>query len=111
MVRVVLPLLAYLGHNALYILTALISFRWLKDDEEESTSADEHSRYGYNIAALFFFFLFLDNLLRREEGQGWSAFWPYSGKLDVVVLYFVLSLWAHFAFWSRIVSGLNQERT
>ena len=108
--RVMLPLLAFLGHNALYILTALISFRWLKDDEQESTSEDEHSRYGYNIAALFFFFLLLDNLLRREEGQGWGGFWPCSGKLDVVVLYFVLSLLAHFAFWSRIVSGLNQER-
>src|SRR6516165_11295968 len=109
--RVMLPLLAFLGHNALYILTALISFRWLKDDEQESTSADHHSRIGYNIAALLSFFLFLDNLLRREEGQGWSGFWPCSGRLDVVVLYFVLSLLAHFAFWSRIVSRLNQERT
>ena len=104
-------MLAFLGHNALYILTAFICFRWLKDDEEESTSADEHSMYGYNIVALFFFFLFLDNLLRREEGQGWGVFWPCSGKLDVVVLYLALSLLAHFAFWSRIVGGLNQERT
>ena len=108
--RVILPLLAFLGHNALYILTALISFRWLKDDEEESTSTDEHSWGAYNIAALFFFFLFLDNLLRREEGQGWGGFWPCSGRLDVVLLYVVLSLLAHFAFWSRIVSRLNQER-
>jgi hypothetical protein len=109
--RVMLPLLAFLGHNALYILTALISFRWLNDDEEESTSTDEHSWGAYNIAALFFFFLFLDNLLRHFEGQGWAGFWLCSGRLDVVVLYFVLSLLAHFAFWSRIVSGLNQERT
>jgi hypothetical protein len=109
--RVVLPLLAFLGHNALYILTALISFHWLKDDEEESTTADRYSRDGYNITALLFFFLFLDNLLRHVEGQGWDGFWPCSGRLDVVVLYFVLSLLAHFAFWSRIVSGLNQERT
>src|SRR5215471_16106973 len=36
--RVMLPLLAYLGHNALYILTALICFRWLKHEEEESTA-------------------------------------------------------------------------
>ena len=106
-----LPLLAYLGHNALYILAGLICFHWLKGDEEESTSADAHSRVGYNFAALLFFFLFLDNLLRREEGQGWGGFWPCSGKLDVLVLSFVLSLLAHFAFWSRIVSGLNQERT
>jgi hypothetical protein len=109
--RVMLPLLAVLGHNALYMLTALISFCWLKDDDEESTSADEYSRYGYNIAALFCFLLFLDNLLRREEGQGWSGFWPCSGRLEVVVLYLALSLLAHFAFWSRIVSGLNQEQT
>ena len=64
-----LPLLAILGHNALYILTALISFRWLKDDEEESTTADEHSRISYNIAALLFFFLFLDNLLRHSRDK------------------------------------------
>ena len=53
--RVMLPLLAFLGHNALYILTAFICFRWLQDDDEESTPADEHSRYGYNIAALALF--------------------------------------------------------
>ena len=40
--RVMLPLLAYLGHNALYILAGLICFHWLKDDDEESTSADKH---------------------------------------------------------------------
>jgi hypothetical protein len=51
-VEVMLPLLAYLGHNALYILAGLICFHWLKDDEEESTSADAHSRVGYNFAAL-----------------------------------------------------------
>jgi hypothetical protein len=108
--RVMPPLLAFLGHNALYILTALISFHWLKDDDEESTSTDEHF-WACNIAALFFFFLFLDNLLRYFEGHGWAGFWLCSGRLDVVVLYFVLSSLAHFAFWSRIVSGLNQERT
>ena len=86
---------SYLGHNALYILTALICFRWLKHEEEESTPADEHARDGYNIAGLLFFFLFLDNLLRHIEGQGWGDFWPWSGKVEVVVLYAVLSLLAH----------------
>jgi len=60
--RVVLPLLAYLGHDALHILAGLICFHWLKNDEEESTSADKHCRVGYNLAALVFFFLFLDNV-------------------------------------------------
>ncbi len=109
--RVMLPLLAFLGHNLLYVLVGLLCFRWLKHDEEDSTTVDEHSGDAYNIAALLFFFLFLDNLLRYVEGHDWVGFWPCSGRLEVVILYVVLSLLAHFAFWSRIVSGLNQERT
>ena len=68
--RVMLPLLAFLGHNVLYVLAGLICFRWLKHEAEESTTADMHSRVGYNIAALLFYFLFLDNLLQHIEGQG-----------------------------------------
>jgi hypothetical protein len=109
--RVVLPMLAYLGHNALYVLVGLLCFRWLKNEAEESTSVDEHSRVGYNFAALLFFFLFLDNLLRREEGQGWGRFWPCSGRFEIIVPFFVFSLLAHVAFWSRFVSRLNQKRT
>jgi hypothetical protein len=84
---------------------------WLKyeKDEEEPTTAQKHSREGYNLAALLFFFLFLDNLLRRVEGQGWKGFWPCSGRFEVVVLFGMLSLMAQFVYWSRIVSGLNQE--
>src|SRR5262249_28432043 len=51
--RVMLPFLAYLSHNALYILTALLCFRWLKHEEEESTTAAEHARNNYNIPRLF----------------------------------------------------------
>ena len=85
--RVMLPLLAILGHNALYILAGLICFRWLKDEAEESTTADQYSQEGYAIAALFFFSLFADNLLRLIEGQGWKGFWPCSGRYEVVLLY------------------------
>ena len=107
--RVMLPLLAFLGHNALYILAGLLCFRWLKHEEEESTTAEKHSREDYNIAALLFFFLFLDNLLRNVERQGWEGFWPCSGRFEVVVLYGVLSLLGQFAYWSLIVSHLNRE--
>jgi hypothetical protein len=67
--RVMLPLLAFLGHNLLYVLVGLLCFRWLKHDEEDSPPVDEHSRDGYKIAALLFFFLFLDNLLRHVEDK------------------------------------------
>ena len=108
-----LPFLAFLGHNAVY-LAGFLCFCWLKqeEDEEELTTVQKHSREGYNLAALLFFFLFLDNLLRRAEGQGWKGFWLCSGRFEVVVqvvLFGMLTLVAQFVYWSRIVSGLNQE--
>jgi len=69
----------------------------------------KHSTAGYNIAALLFCFLFLDNLLRRAEGQDWQGFWPCSGRFEAVVLFGMLSLAAQFEYWSRTVIGLNQE--
>jgi hypothetical protein len=69
----------------------------------------QFASHRYNLAALLFSFLFLDNLLRRVERQGWKGFWPCSGRFEVVVLFGMLSLVAQFVYWSRIVSGLNQE--
>ncbi|HMD87488.1 MAG TPA: hypothetical protein VKO18_22600, partial [Terriglobia bacterium] len=85
--RVMLPLLAFLGHNAVYLLAGFLCFCWLKyeEGEEESTTVEKHSREGYNLAA------------------------PCSGRFEVAVLFGMLSLVAQFVYWSRIVSGLNQE--
>src|SRR3989442_1679145 len=95
---VMLPFLAFLGHNAVYLLAGFLCFYWLnqEEDEEGPTTVRKHSLEGYNIAALLFFFLFLDNLLRHVEGQGWKGFWPCSGRFEVVVLCGMLSLvWWH----------------
>jgi hypothetical protein len=80
-----LPFLALLGHNAVYLLAGFLFFCWLKHEEVEEalTTVQKRSREGYNLAALLFFFLFLDNLLRRVEGQGWKGFWPCSGRFEV----------------------------
>src|SRR6266576_64468 len=69
--RVMLPFLAFFRHNAVY-LAGFLCFCWLKqeEDEEELTTVQKHSRAGYNIAALLFFFLFLDNLLGRSRRTG-----------------------------------------
>ena len=77
----------------MYSLAGFLCFCWLKqeEDEEEPTTVQKHSRAGYNIAALLFLFLFLDNLLRRAEGQAWKGFWPCSGRFEVVVLFGMLS--------------------
>ena len=108
--RVMLPWLVFLSHNALYILIALISFRWLEDEDQEPTTADKHSQEGYAIAALLFFSLFADNLLRLMERQGWKGFWPCTGRFELVVLYLTLSLLAYVTFWARIVIGLNRDQ-
>src|SRR5436309_6888122 len=103
--RVMLPFLAFLGHNAVY-LAGFLRFCWLKqeEDEEELTTVQKHSREGYNIAALLFFFLFLDMLLRGVEGQAWKGFWLCSGRLEVVVVAGMLSGVTRDVCWSRIVS-------
>ena len=54
------------------------------------------------------FFLILDNLLRRVEGQGLKKFWLCTGRLEVVVLFGMLNLAAQLC-WSRIVSSLNSR--
>ena len=73
--RVMLPFLAFLGPQCGVSLAGFLCFCWLKqeEDEEELTTVQKHSRAGYNIAALLFLFLFLDNLLRRAEGQAWKG--------------------------------------
>ena len=66
-------------------------------------------REGSQPSGAVILFLFLDNLLRRVEGQGWKGCLPCSGRFEVVVLFGMLSLVAQFVYWSRIVSGLNKE--
>jgi len=107
-----LPALAFLGNNALYMLVGFVCLFWLRCAEEENESAmvQKHSQERYNLAALLFFFLFLDNLLRRIEGGRWAGFWSCSGRMDALVLFGTLSLVAQILFWSRIVRGLNLEQ-
>src|SRR5213078_36356 len=42
--RVMLPFLAFLGHNAVYVLVGFLCFCWLKheEDEEEPTTVQKH---------------------------------------------------------------------
>ena len=43
-----LPFLAFLGHNAVYLLAGFLCFCWLKheEDAEEPTTVQKHSRAG-----------------------------------------------------------------
>src|SRR5437667_318597 len=72
--RVMLPFLAFLGHNAVY-LAGFLCFCWLKqeEDEEEPTTVQKHSREGYNIAALLFFFQAWKGFYARGYSRWWSC--------------------------------------
>ena len=113
--RVLLPLWVFLGHNTAYILVGFICLffaRYGEEEEEEEPPVDESNLIqGYHFAAMLFVLIFVDNLLRWMEGRGDSNwFWLCSGKLEILVLFGVLSLVTHFLYWSGIVAVVNEQR-
>ena len=110
-----LPLWVFLGHNATYLLVGFICLFFARsgeDEEEEEQPIDETTLLrGYNFASMPFSHIFVDKLLRWIGGRGDSNwFWLCSGKLEVLVLFGVLSLVGHFLYWSGIVAVVNAQR-
>jgi hypothetical protein len=111
--RVMLPLWVFLGHNAAYLLVGFICLFFARygEDEEEQPIDESNLLQGYHLAALLFVLIFVDNLLRWIEGRGDSNwFWLCSGKLEVLVLFGVLSVVGHILYWSGIVAVVNAQR-
>ena len=104
--RVMLPVWAVLGHNVLYIG---VGFLWLSfaDDgvtDEEVMIRETNRTYGYQLAALFCFAVFADNVLSRIEGAGQTAgFWLTSGRWELIFVFSVLSAALQLLFWSEVV--------
>ena len=103
--RVLLPVWVVLGHNALYVAVGLV---WLffTDDEmmdEEAVARRDDRLYGYQLAAMPCFLIFADNVLRRIEGSGATAwFWLSSGTWGMIVAFGVLSAVCQLVFWSAV---------
>ena len=100
-----------MGHNALYVA---VGFVWLlfTDDgtmdqnrwPEESVARRDDRLYGYQLAAMLCFLIFADNLLRRIEGSGATAwFWLSSGRWEMLVAFGVLSVVCQLVFWSAVM--------
>ena len=104
--RVLLPLWVVLGHNALYVT---VGFVWLFFAEygtkgEEATIRQDHNFYGYQLAAMMCFLIFLDNVFERIEGTGDSVwFWLSSGRWELIFAFGVLSVACQVLFWSGVV--------
>ena len=101
-----LPVWAVLGHNVLYIG---VGFLWLSfsDDgvtDEEVVTRETNETYRYQLAALFCFAVFADDVLSRIEGAGQTAgFWLTSGRWELIFVFSVLSAALQLLFWSEVV--------
>ena len=109
-----LPLGVFLGHNAAYILAGFICLFFVRSredrEEEEQPIHETNLLLGYHFAAMLFLLIFLDNWVRWIEGGDSNWFWLCSGKLEILALFGVLSLVAHFLYWSGIVAIVNERR-
>ena len=104
-----LPLLAFLGHNAVYLLAGFLCFCWLKHEEnEEAHSAEAFEEGLQHSGAVILLPVFGQPVATRRrtrlegilavlgETRGGGPVWDVESG-DTAV------------YWSRIVSGLNQE--
>ena len=104
--RVMLPVWAVLGHNVLYIG---VGFLWLSfsDDgvtDEEVVTRETNETYRYQLAALFCFAVFADNVLSRIEGADQTAgFRLTSGRWELIFVFSVLSAALQLLFWPEVV--------
>ena len=104
--RVLLPIWVVLGHNAVYITVAFVWLYFTDDgtmDEEEVARRGDRL-YGYQLAAMLCFFIIADNVLRRTEGSGATAwFWLSSGRWELLVGFAVLSVVCQHVFGSAVM--------
>ena len=105
--RVLLPLGLFVGFNVINIVVAFIylSFAHIPErpDGDEAEVLEPHTINVHYVAAMLFFVVFGDNVVRWIEGSEASYwFWLFSGKGESLAVFGVLSVLALFAYWSRI---------
>jgi hypothetical protein len=100
--RVLLPLWVMLGHNFLYIA---VGFAWLCfADDGQATIRRSDGAYAYQLAAMFCFLIFADNLLGRIEGTGETTWLGLKSEPWVlIVVSGTLSVMCHLLFWFRVL--------
>ena len=105
--RVLLPFGLFVGFNVTNIVVAFIylSFAHIPErpDGDEAEVLESHTINAHYVAAMLFFVVFGDNMVRWIEGSETSYwFWLFSGKGEVLTIFGSLSVLALFAYWSRI---------
>jgi len=110
--RVMLPLGLFVGFNFTNIVVAFIylSFAHIPErpDGDEADVLEPHTINAHYVAAMLFFIVFGDNVVRWIEGSETSHwFWLLSGKVEALVVFGVLSVLALFSYWSRLGRALK----
>ncbi len=105
--RVMLPLGIIVGFNVTNMVVAFIylSFAHIPErpDGDEAEVLEPHTLDAHYVAAMIFFVVFGDNLVRWIEGSETSHwFWLFSGKIEALAVFGTLSVVALFSYWSRL---------
>jgi hypothetical protein len=105
--RVMLPLGLIVGFNVTNMVVAFIylSFAHIPErpDGDEAEVLEPHTVNAHYVAAMLFFVVFGDNLVRWIEGSETSYwFWLFSGKIESLAVFGALSVVALFSYWSRL---------
>jgi hypothetical protein len=110
--RVILPLGLFFGFNVTNILVAFIYLTFAhipeRPDGDEAEVLEPHEINVHYVAAMLFFVVFGDNVVRWIEGGETSYwFWLFSGEGEALAVFGALSVLALFAYWSRLGRALK----
>ena len=105
--RVLLPLGLFVGFNVINIVVAFIYLSLAhipeRPDGDEADILEPHTINVHYVAAMLFFVVFGDNMVRWIEGSDtFYWFWLFSGKDEALAVFGALSVLALFAYWSRL---------
>ena len=105
--RVMLPVGLIVGFTVTNIVVAFIylSFAHIPErpDGDEAELLEPHTINVHYVAAMLFFVVFGDNVVRWIDGSETSYwFWLMSGKVEVLAAFGALSVLALFAYWLRL---------
>ena len=105
--RVMLPVGLIVGFTVTNMVVAFIylSFAHIPErpDGDEAELLEPHTINVHYVAAMLFFVVFGDNLVRWIDGSETSYwFWLMSGKVEVLAAFGALSVLALFAYWLRL---------
>jgi len=105
--RGILPVGLIVGFNVTNMVVAFIylSFAHIpeRSDADDAEVLEPHEINVHYVAAMLFFVVFGDNVVRWIDGSETSYwFWLFSGEGEVLAVFGALSVLALFSYWSRL---------